>query len=156
MTSHCEHEQSVLESLRSGTLHRGLPEHLERCEICQEVVFAAKCLQDEMAPTVATVHLPDAGLIWRRAQERAQARAVAKATLPILCARILAYSIAILAALWLVTSPTVPSWMSEIGLRPVSTLDHFSSTVFSGSMLTGIVVSSVCIGFSSWYVLRQD
>src|SRR5215472_15383517 len=59
MTSHCEHEQSVLESLRSGTLHRGLPEHLERCEICQEVVFAAKCLQDEIAPTVATVHLPD-------------------------------------------------------------------------------------------------
>lgn len=157
MNLHCEHEQSVLKGVKSGTMHHELAEHLESCETCQEIVFVAQCLQGEIAPTIDTLRLPESGVVWRRAQQRARAKAIAKATFPIFVARVAAFLVAILGAMWFTAaSPAVRYWISEIGLRMVETSNHLWPAVFSGSMLAGMMAGSICIGVSSWYVLRQD
>jgi len=84
---HCEKEQAVTELLQSGrwpdACDATLRSHAESCAVCSEVVLVARLLQEENASLLADVNLPDAGLVWWKAQLRARREAAELATRPI-------------------------------------------------------------------------
>jgi len=90
----CEREQAVTEMLQSGrwpeACDPALRSHVEKCGVCSEVVLVAKFLREEHASLFADMKLPDAGLVWWRAQLRARREAAELSTCPIALAEKLA------------------------------------------------------------------
>jgi hypothetical protein len=83
----CEKEQAVTEMLQTGrwpdACDSALRSHVENCVVCSEVVLVAQFLREEHAALSAEMKLPDAGLVWWKAQLRARREAVELATRPI-------------------------------------------------------------------------
>ena len=83
----CEKERAVTEMVQSGrwpeACDSALRSHVENCVVCSEVVLAAQFLREEHAALWAEMKLPDAGLVWWKAQLRARREAVELATRPI-------------------------------------------------------------------------
>ncbi len=83
----CENEQAVAEALRRGhwpeACDAALRAHVEGCAVCSETVLVAEALREEQASLLADVKLPDAGLVWWKAQLRARREAAELATRPI-------------------------------------------------------------------------
>ena len=83
----CEKEQAVTEMLQSGrwpeACDSALRLHVENCAVCSEVVLVAQFLREENAALFANMQLPDAGLVWWKAQLRARREAAELATRPI-------------------------------------------------------------------------
>ncbi len=82
----CDKEQAVTELLQSGRWPEAgdaaLRSHVESCAVCAEVVLVAGVLQED-ALLLADAKLPDAGLVWWKAQLRARREAAELATRPI-------------------------------------------------------------------------
>jgi hypothetical protein len=107
----CEQEPRVLEAATSGRWEPGLRQHLEQCPACAEVALVASFMKEAEADP-AEARLPDAELVWWKAQLKARRAATEKATRPIAMAEKAACAggglalIAVLAFLW----PSVQSW----------------------------------------------
>ena len=75
----CEKEQAVTELLQTGrwpdACDAALRSHVESCAVCSEVVLVAGLLQEANSSLLAEVKLPDAGLVWWKAQLRARREA---------------------------------------------------------------------------------
>ena len=152
----CEREQVLVTALRSGTLDAGLLAHAGICPLCSEALLVAQGLQQECAFLESELRTPDAAVLWRRAQSRARENALDKATLPIRVVRLCAYAVAILAAPWLAFEVSQPqAWMPDLGLRHLTALDHTWANALTGTTLLGITATLVCVGLSSWYMLRE-
>jgi hypothetical protein len=169
---YCEKEQDLVAALHRGTLNAEILGHAASCTICSEVLLVAEFLRAESASLDRELQLPDATVIWRRAQAKAREKALAKATLPIRIARTCAYALAILAAPWIVLEFSGrPSWLPDLGLRHLVSIDLTSINLTSieltsmnanwlaaltGTMLVGITVTLLGIALSSWYMLREE
>jgi hypothetical protein len=85
--SQCEKEQAVTEMLQRGRWPEAcdsvLRAHAENCAVCSEIVLVAQALREEHAALLADMKLPDAGLVWWKAQLRARREAAELATRPI-------------------------------------------------------------------------
>ncbi len=83
----CEKEQAVTEMLQCGrwpeACDPALRTHVENCPVCSEVVLVGQLLREENASLLADMKLPDAGLVWWKAQLRARREAAELATRPI-------------------------------------------------------------------------
>jgi hypothetical protein len=83
----CEKEQALTETLQRGQWPEAcdpvLRAHVENCPVCSEVVQVAQALREEHASLHAEMKLPDAGLVWWKAQLRARREAAELATRPI-------------------------------------------------------------------------
>jgi len=83
----CDREQAVTEMLRRGhwpeACDPALCAHVETCPVCSEVVSVGQLLREEQASLLADMKLPDAGLVWWKAQLRARREAAELATRPI-------------------------------------------------------------------------
>jgi hypothetical protein len=107
----CEQEPRVLEAATSGRWEPALRKHAEECASCAEVALVAAFMNEAEAEP-AEVRLPDAELVWWKAQLRARRAAAEKATRPIALAEKAACSavglamIAVLAFLW----PNLEAW----------------------------------------------
>lgn len=107
----CEHEPRVLEAATSGRWEAALRHHLEECSACAEVALVAGFMHEAEAE-MAEARLPDAELVWWKAQFKARRAATERATRPIAmvekaaCAISGLALIAILAFLW----PSVGAW----------------------------------------------
>jgi hypothetical protein len=156
MKKYCEKEQAVVAALRSGPLYGELFVHVGNCPVCREVRLVMESLRKETVPAQHAC-MPDAARIWQRAQGRAREKAVLKATLPIRIARTFASVAAIVATPWLVlVLVKLPLRMSDLGLKHFLLLDwHWSPTVTSSTLLS-LSLTLFCIGFSSWYMLREE
>lgn len=156
-TQYCEHEQAVIDALQAGSLPDDLLVHAGACAVCSEVVLVTDCLRED-ALVNDQPHLPHASMIWRKAQARAREQALARATLPIRIVRTCAYALAILASPWLVVQIShPPAWMLSLGFRhfPWMQMDGDWLAALSGTTLLGLTATLVCIGLSSWYMLRE-
>jgi hypothetical protein len=168
----CGKEQELVAALRGGRLNAQLLGHAGSCPACGEVLLVAKFLHEESASLDRELRLPDATTIWRKAQARAREKALAKATLPIRIARTCAYTVAVLAAPWIILefSPR-PSWLPDLGLRHLISIDlpsinwaSFALTstdgnrlaALTGTMVVGITATLLGIAVSSWYMLREE
>lgn len=156
---YCEKEQQVAASLRCGLCPPELREHARQCPVCSEVMLVAEFLREE---TNLAQHelstLPDAALVWRRAQALAREKALVRATLPIRIVRISGFVVAVLAAprLILESRPLWP-WMADLWPRHLSsTIRLWPSDLNETALLLAITGTIICIGLSSWYMLREE
>ena len=149
----CEKEQQVAAAVCFGALTEDLKEHVAVCEVCAEVMLVAGLLCQEIVPETANLNPPDAAVIWRRAQDSARRKALAKATAPIRIARICALVVALVAIPWLFTSV---SWYPNLGLQPLGMIDRAVSQTLTPVTLLSLGASLIFMLLSSWYVLRQE
>ena len=157
-TRYCEHEQAVIAALETGSLPDELLPHVGGCPVCSEVALVAQCLREEADLLNSDLYVPDSGAIWRKAQARAREQALARATLPIRVVRTCAYALAILATPWLVLQfSRPPAWLPGLGLKhlPWMQMDGNWLNALTGTTLLGMSVTLICIGLSSWYMLRE-
>jgi hypothetical protein len=180
--SRCEREPQTLAAILRGDSNPDVAAHAQTCPVCSEVRLVTQLLQKETQLADHELHsLPDAGLIWRRAQARAREKAIAKATLPIRMMRTCATVLAVFAAPWLVSLFThPPAWLHELGLNRFSWADqslinwswfnqawtyktwpdqawtnHGWLGALTGTTLLGLSVTIICIAVGSWYMLRE-
>jgi len=152
----CEKESSVATAVLARAIPRDLQAHIADCAVCSEVALVSGLLASEVAATPQEFHIPDAGLVWRRAQRLSREQAIARATRPIRIVRICAGIAAVLALPWTgFTLLNSSSWLPDIA-RYSWTMDHSLSAVLTGTSLLGIVSSVILVSLSSWYVLRQE
>jgi hypothetical protein len=157
MKKYCEKEQAVVAALRSDSLYDDLLVHVGNCPFCSEVLLVINYLQEETAFAQDEPNMPDASRIWQRAQCLAREKIVAKATLPIRIVRTFACVAAIFAIPWLIlVLLKLPLGMADLGLRYFPLLDRPWSSTLTSTMLFSISVALICIGFSSWYMLREE
>jgi len=153
---YCEKEQQVAAAARRGALSDELKDHVARCNICAEVMLVTNLLHQEIVPPTANLNPPDAALIWRRAQDAARRKAVARATAPIRIARICASVVALIAIAWLFTSVSAPTRLLDLGLQHLGKIDRALSEVLTPVTLLSVGASLIFMILSSWYVLRQE
>jgi len=152
-TRFCEKEQVVVAALLAGALPDELLAHVSVCEVCTEVAQVSHALLHQVAPAADVLRLPDASLVWKRAQALDKQQAMAKATRPIRIARICAGVAALVAVPWLASTRLIsmPNFSHHL-----LTMDHTFSEALTGTSLLAAGASLILISLSSWYVLRQE
>jgi hypothetical protein len=111
----CQCEAEVLEALRSGAWEPELRQHVQECAVCSELLVVAEFLQSEAAIPASEPALPDAGMMWWRAQLAARRAAVKRATWPIRLFGKLAWLGGVFLGLWslLGSGSTLTSQLSQ-------------------------------------------
>ena len=151
----CDKEKQVLEALRSVELSPELLNHVATCAACTELMLVSKFLRSE-AENVREIALPDAGLIWRKAQLRSRHEALARATWPIRFVGGVAALASVVVALWLVFSATeLPTWLSDIGNYRLQA-EHLWRGYWAGVVLRGGAGTLLCAFLGSLYMLLPD
>jgi hypothetical protein len=163
---HCEQEQAVTELLQSGRWPEACPaalrSHVESCAVCSEVVLVAGLLQEANSSLLAGVKLPDAGLVWWKAQLRARREAAELAARPIALAErfALACSLAALLAfvVWMWTD--IHTWLGRLAHLGHSDAHWFLSLLlnslnqpFSTLFITStslLVLFMACLVYGIW------
>jgi hypothetical protein len=156
---YCEKEHQVVAALCCGSPDAAILDHARSCAVCSEVLLVTEFLRESgQLATHELSTLPDAALIWRKAQASAREKALTRATLPIQIARICAYVVAVLAAPWLIFASR-PLWprMSDLWPIPLSSADRlWFSALNESSLLLATAGAIICLGLSSWYMLREE
>ncbi|MGA9980523.1 MAG: hypothetical protein WBQ08_18025 [Candidatus Sulfotelmatobacter sp.] len=149
---YCEKEQQVVAALRANSHDVEILKHARNCPICSEVLLVTECLREdtEFAPHELS-GLPDAAVIWRKAQAAAREKALARATLPIRIARICTLVVVVFAAPWVIVESS-PLWTETLG----SVNWHWPSALNETALLLIVTGTVLCIGLSSWYMLREE
>ena len=155
----CEKEQQLADALRSDSCSLELREHARQCPVCFEVLLVAEFLREEanLAEHEFGI-LPDAPLIWRKAQVVAREKALVRATLPIRIASIFTVVVAVLAAPWLIleSHQSLP-WIADLWPRQLTSTNRlWPSGLNETALLIAIAGTIICIGLSSWYMLREE
>lgn len=117
----CEHEQDVLDLIAMDQwptrASAALVAHASGCEVCRDLVIAASAIVElrEAAPRPAA--LPDARVLWYRAQVQARADAARRATRPMVIAQAVAVTCALgLGLAWISAGATgLASWWQWLG-----------------------------------------
>lgn len=71
----CEREPEVLECVTIGAPGEELRAHIAACDSCRELYDVARSVVDDRAALMRDAHPPSAGLVWWRANMRAQREA---------------------------------------------------------------------------------
>ena len=79
----CEKESLVIEAVRSGSWDADLREHADQCDSCSDALVVARVLNEMRGVDLAEARIPDAGLMWWKAQLVAKRTAAERATQPI-------------------------------------------------------------------------
>lgn len=158
MNNHsCENEQAVAAAVRAGALDAQLLAHAAACPACSDLLLVTEVLQKDSASLERDLHVPDAAVLWKKAQARAKEQAMAKATLPIRIVRICAYVLAFVAApRILIELSHGPAWLPDLGLKHLSSIDANWLAAVTSTPVLGITLTVVCLGLSSWYMLREE
>jgi hypothetical protein len=155
----CEKEQRVVDAFCGSSRDAEILGHARSCPVCSEVLLVAEFLQESaQLATHELSTLPDAALIWRKAQSLAREKALVRATLPIRIARISAFVVAVLAAPRLILeSRQLWPLMGDLWPRhPSSTNRLWASDLNETALVLAIAGTIICIGLSSWYMLREE
>lgn len=150
---YCDKEQQVVAAICTNAHDAEILSHPRNCPACSEVLLVTESLREGMELTPHELSgLPEAALIWRKAQSVAREKALARATLPIRVARICTLVVAVLAAPWVISESKLWLWP-----RPLSSLSWMWSSALSETVLLLLLTATVfCIGLSSWYMLREE
>lgn len=79
----CEKELMVIEAARSGSWDADLCRHVAECHACADVALAAQAMNQMRAMDEVEARIPDAGLMWWKAQLLSKRAAGERATRPI-------------------------------------------------------------------------
>jgi hypothetical protein len=152
----CEKEKAVTEWLQSGRWPEAcdpvLRSHVEHCTVCSEVVLVAGLMREEHASLLADMRLPDAGLVWWKAQLRARREAAELATRPIA----LAERFAVACSLAVLLAFVVWKWTDfHACLERLANFGHSNAHWFLGLLLNSLnqPFSTVFVASSSLLVI---
>jgi hypothetical protein len=155
---YCEKEQEVAAALAGSTRDAEILNHARECAVCSEVLLVREFLREgaQLAPKEIE-NLPDATLVWRRAEATALEKALGRATLPIRAVRIVACAAGVFAAPLLVhQSRRLWPRLTELWLQHLSsTSRHWPSGSNELALLLAITGAIFLISLSSWYMLRD-
>ena len=153
----CEKEEQVAAALCGASPNAEILAHARSCPVCFEVLLVSEFLREETGFAQHELSaLPDAGLIWRKAQALAREKALARATLPIRIARICAAVVAVLAVPWLIFESR-PLWPVIAELWPIHpSPTNLPSDLSQSALLFAVTGTLICIGLGSWFMLRED
>ena len=162
----CEREQAVTEMLQQGhwpeACDPALRTHVENCAACSEVVLVTRLLREEHAFLSADMKLPDAGLVWWKAQLRARREAADLATRPIALAEqfALACGLASLLAFMVWKWAGFHTWLHRLATYGLSDAHRFVSLLLNSwnQPLTLLFVTSAslfalfmaCLVYAIW------
>jgi hypothetical protein len=149
---YCEKEQLVVAAVCANSHDVEILTHARNCLVCSEVLLVTESLLEGTELTSNELRgLPDAAVIWRKGQVAARETALARATLPIRIARICSLVVAVLAAPWVLVESS-PLWTAPLG----SVNWRWPSALNEMVLLLMITGTILCIGLSSWYMLREE
>lgn len=143
----CEQEQKVLSAATSGNWDAALRSHVEECPACSEVALVAGFMNEAEAD-FAEARLPDAELVWWKAQLKARRAAAERAVQPIAMFETVACAvggltlIAILAFFW----PRVQAW-ADLAMSNWAVGSQTAPVVAVG-LLSMCVVGAVSVLFA--------
>jgi hypothetical protein len=94
MAPSCPRESEVLDLVWTNQwparAERSLVEHVTTCEVCRDLAIVASAVGDLNEATAADVKVPDATVVWYRAEVRARLELARRATRPVAAAQIAA------------------------------------------------------------------
>ena len=124
----CEKELLVIEASRTGSWDAELRKHVADCHACGDVALAANALNAMNAVDLAEARIPDAGLMWWKAQLLSKRAAAERATKPISFVEHFAYACGILAfvAVCVWQWAAIRGWLAS--LRPGSAVHAAASS----------------------------
>ena len=113
----CENEARVIESVRTGSWDSELRQHAATCAACSEAALAARVLNEMRAADLAEARVPDAGLMWWKAQLLAKREAADRATQPINFVERFAYAWAAVCAIGVCVWQwqAIRAWIASLG-----------------------------------------
>jgi len=129
----CEKEARVIKSVRTGFWDAGLEQHVADCPACSEAAFAARLLNEMRATDEAEARVPDAGLMWWKAQLLAKREAGEHATEPIRLIERFAYVLAAVCVIGVCAWqwPSLREWLLSHGNSGLQ-MGLSSFTAFAG------------------------
>lgn len=156
--AYCEKEQQVVAALYSSSRDGEILGHARSCPVCSEVLLVAEFLRE--STRIATHELsalPDAGLIWRKAQALAREKALARVALPIRIVRISALVVAVLAAPWLIVeSHRLWPWTVDLWPGHLSFTNRLWPSELNETALLLVITGTLVCTLSAWYMLREE
>jgi len=153
---HCEKEGLVTRALANGAFDGddGLVTHACSCPVCSEVVLVSRFLKAE-TPTAAP-QLPDAGILWWRAQLDLKRNAVARATRAVRVVRSLAYAAAAAAIAWILFETLQPGALNSSVAPYAASLIHLLANGSGELALFGGVLAFLTVLLGSMYILWAE
>lgn len=157
----CEREDQTSAAVSGRTLNPEIVSHAQQCSICSDILLVAGFLQNnEVLRDLERIVLPHPGLIWQTARSQANQESIRLALRPIRFMKIMA-CIAFACSPGLRLVLPIGRELSTSWSRTVdSTLALFLKTSLSTSAETAILLgfsgTVLCLGLSSWYILREE
>ena len=153
---YCDRESQVATAIRTRNYDPEIMEHARTCPICSEVQLVTNIFGAEMRlANHEFAFLPDAGLVWRKAQAKVREDATVKAMWPIQLARICAVVVAVSVVLWFSFALRYPPhWLVGSGFK--AAMDEIASSICNFTTLLYMGCTLICITLSSWYMLREE
>jgi hypothetical protein len=136
----CPHEREVLDLVAIGQwpsrADAALLAHVSGCASCEEVASVAAAVR-EWGETAPVARMPEASVVWHRAQLRARSEAVRTANRPVWVAQGFALASLIVGLAWAGPSAAwyASVWQRLSGAAPRVSLGLPESTVLSVSQL---------------------
>ena len=176
-TYECPSEDDVLAAVSTGRwperADRELRDHVEHCAVCRDVVVAAAAFaqdaqhaEDAEGAGTEKSHLPDAGVVWFRAQLKARADATRLADRPITVAQAIAFAsmVGVLGVLFGAASPWLQAALRWTGAA-VARLDPRGLPVPTGMLtvmvehagITALVVAALMVTpLAVYWAMREN
>ena len=164
MKMHCEKEEEVIRARAEGLLAgdgepaseggAALREHVAACPICQEALFLAELFERDQRALGAQAPLPEADLVWWKAQLRARREAVRRAEAPVVFAEKAAWVTGALSAAGLAAWqwPAIRGWLALIASAPI--LGPHSEPL-AALFVAGLVSTLVLAGVSLYLIWSE-
>jgi hypothetical protein len=166
MNLSCPREAEVLDLVWTNQwparADRALVEHAAACQVCRDLALVASAVGALNDDTTPAVKVPDASVVWYRAQVRARHELTRRATRPVVAAQLAAVVVGLIGvgAGWQLAGPAVAAWWLELSLPRVPPLGTWSElTGMTGwplwRWMVGIVTVSVLTIPVALYVARM-
>lgn len=158
--TYCDKETLIVKALAAGFLEEALQEHANGCPACSEALLVGRFLRSGLdCPPLgnpsgeAATRLPDAGLVWWKAQLTAKRMAVERATRVVRVVRGLACLGGAAAVAWGFTAMSKPSPMNSSFVSCIAPFARLlsSSSAEMALFCTALAVLSILLG--SAYIL---
>lgn len=160
----CAREQEVAEAVRSGRWPLGcepeLRAHVEVCRQCRERVLLTSAFQQARAQSCGAQPLPDAGLLWWRAQLRRRNAAMQRMSRPLAGAHVFALllNLTALAAIFLWQARHGVGWLAWWhALQPDLSATDWLAWIHGASLLGMLVLGTLALlgGVAAWLAAER-
>lgn len=153
----CEKEARVVRCARTGFWDADLEQHVASCQACAEAASVARLLNQMRSADEASARVPDAALMWRKAQFFAARDAGERATRPISFVERFAYALAavcvVAACVWRWHS--IRGWVAAAGKSGASTVSSSASNIaaYSSRVLSHPGIETISFGSSGIFIV---